>query len=154
MENIFLFIIAIVVIIFIWMLWLRHSITRDFLLAENIKNLLIEKLNKRRDSIPYLLESYKLEREPDDLWRKILAERSAFHEENNLEKEWELEKTMESFFNSAVGMKNLNFLEAKKDILDLGELIGEIKEEFYSKLEKYNQKRKHFPYSIVNEIFY
>ena len=75
-ENLFLIIGAIIIIIFIWLFWLRNSLMRDLIAVTQIQSILKTDFAKRRDIIPYLLESYKAASEPTDLWRKLLDLRS------------------------------------------------------------------------------
>lgn len=148
MENIFLILGALIVIVFIWIFWLRNSLIKDLSSVLQIKSIVTNDFLKRRDTIPYLLESYKSEKEPNDFWRKLLDLRARLDSSEN-----EIQETLQKFFSESEGIKNLNFLEAKKDILDLNKNIEASKKEMNEKIQVYLELRKRFPYSLASAIF-
>ncbi len=147
-ENIFLIIFAITVIIFIWIFWLRNALVKDLSAALQVKSILNKDFEKRRDTIPYLLESFRSSKEPNDLWRKLLDLRAQINPQEN-----EIEQTLQSFFTQSEDIKNLNFLEAKKNISDLNKHIESSKIEMKEKVQVYSILRKRFPYSLASAIF-
>ncbi len=147
-ENLFLIIAAIIIIIFIWLFWLRNSLMRDLIAVTQIQSILKSDFAKRRDIIPYLLESYKAASEPTDLWRKLLDLRSRTDSS-----EIEILETLQGFFASSQSIKNINFHEAKKNISDLNKHIEASNIEIKAKSEIYSALRKRFPYSLASAIF-
>lgn len=152
LANLILVIISVLVIAFMWLMWLRHAVLQKARAAEQKQKVLMGDLAKRRDTVPYLLESYRAEAEPDEEFRKVLEDRKFFHTEESLEKEWEFEKTLIRFLRDKQ-VRNLNFLEAKKDIQDLTTIIEKEKVEMQGAIEAFNAQRKRFPYSLASAIF-
>jgi hypothetical protein len=152
MANLILVIIAIAVIIFTWLIWLRYILLH--LLQESNHHLQVLKtdLLRRRDTVPYLLESYRKAEEPNETWHKILNARKQFNDPQPTEKEWEFEKELLHFLRDT-HIKSLNFLEAKKDIIDLTDLIEKEKLALGAANQTFNEKKKQFPYSIASAIF-
>lgn len=154
MENLFLILIAIVLLGFIWLMWLRQSLLhrlRDMAQGEAI---LRRDLAKRRDMVPYLLEGYKQAQDQDQAWRDLLSARQEFHAEGPsiMEAEWQFEATLQSFLQQA-SLKNLTFLEAKKDIEEITALIHQEKDRFEAARTAFATQAKQFPYSLASAIF-
>ena len=152
LANLILIIISVLTIAFIWLWWLRHAVLQKARNAEQKQFILMRDIQKRRDTVPYLLESFRAEAEPDEAFRKILEERKFFHTEENMEKEWEFEKNLLHFLRDKQ-IRNLNYLEAKKDIQDLSAIIEKEKTELQGAIEAFNAQRKLFPYSLASAIF-
>jgi len=152
-SNIFLIILTVVAILFIWLLWLRNNLILVLRKVEENRQILQHELDRRKDMVPFLLESYRLSDSPSDLWNKVLQERQYFHKETTMEKELEFEKLLQTFINESENIKNLSFMESKKDISDSTKLIENEKTKLHAAQEAYNEKRKSFPYSWVSGIF-
>lgn len=153
LTNLFIIILTVLALAFIWMLWLRNHIALDLRTVQQRFQVLKSDLDKRKDMVPFLLETYKMSKEKNDLWVRLLQERAFFHTGSTLEKEWEYEKTIWSFMREAEGLKTVNFLEAKKDISDMTDVIEKEKHNLEAALAEYNERRKTFPYSLVSGIF-
>lgn len=151
-ANFIAIIIALVILFFIGLLWLRQNLVYKIRNANAHREILIKKLNKRRDTVPYLLESFRQNNEPTEGWYHLLTERAAFHSAHVMDKEWEFERTLLQFLHNNP-IKSVNFLEAKKDIRDLGELIEKEKRVFQEAANVYNEQRKKFPFSLASGIF-
>lgn len=147
-ENIFLILAALIIIIFIWLFWLRNSLMRDLSAVQQIKFILQNDFTKRRDTIPYLLESFKVTQEPTDLWRKLLDLRA-----QTQSSESEILETLQKFFSTSESIKNINFHEARKNISDLNKHIESLQSEMNAKTQVYSELRKRFPYLLASAIF-
>ncbi len=152
MTNIFLLIIAALIIAFIWLIWLRQSLLNTLQVSEQKRQILQLDLNKRRDVVPYLLESFRAAQEPNDAWHKILNQRKEFNQSSTLEKEWEFEQNLAHFMRDT-HIKTQNFLEAKKAIQDLTDLVEKEKLELEAATQTFTEKQKQFPYSMASAIF-
>lgn len=152
MENAVLTIIAILTIAFIWLMWLRYSLVSILERLDQKQTILKHDLAQRRDTVPYLLESIRAEEGPDEGWQKILEDRKVFHSEPDMDKEWEFEKELLHFVRDKK-LKNINFLEAKKDILDLTALIEKEKQEMDGVMAQFKERKMQFPYSLASAIF-
>lgn len=152
MENALLILIGIIAIGFIWLLWLRQVLLYHFRDVNNHLKLLQWDLWKRRDMVPYLLESFRNEESLKVQWQSLLEGRKHFHGITTLDDEWAYEKELLDFIRYAK-VKNLNFLEAKKDIEDLSEIIQNERKEFDAAKEKFFKLRSNFPYFIASGMF-
>lgn len=150
-ENIFLLVIAAVVILFTALLWLRSGLLHELREAKESESILQRDFEKRRDTVPYLLESARTA-ESSDAWRKLAQDRMVFQEAQPFSKELEFEKSIETYLSTA-SERSLNFLEAKKDIEDLSDLIEKQKTERMQAINRFNERRKQFPYSLASAIF-
>jgi len=151
-SDIILILIAVLVLAFIALLWLRHELLNSERNIGHLRGILQKDLNKRRDTVPYLLESMRATLEPTDIWRKIVEQRAIFHASDSLEKEMEFEKEILDFVNT-VDIKDVNVLEAKKDILDLTKLIEKEKNEIDLAVSGFNELKIKFPYTVASAIF-
>jgi hypothetical protein len=153
-SNIVLILIAILIIAFMWLLWMRHTLAQQMSEARHRETILERDLQKRRDTVPYLLESFRLTNEPNEAWHTLMNKRAEFHQPGDwpIAKEWEFESTLLDFLRNNK-IKNLSFLEAKKDIEDLTDLIVEKKGELQEAVDEYNERRNQFPYSMASAIF-
>lgn len=147
-ENIFLSLAGLCFIAFLWLLWLRAAISRNLRSVAELQSLLDKDYWKRRDTIPYLLESYKAEKEPNDLWPKLVEARARFSVD-----EKEIDELLRKFLDESANMKNINFREARKDISDLNAHIEKGRAEIKTSIEAYDARRKTFPYSLASAIF-
>lgn len=102
--------------------------------------------------VPYLLESFRSEDIHKETWQKLLAGRKHFHGITILADEWEYEKNLLQFISNA-NIKNINFLEAKKEIEAVSEIIRKENEEFIVAKNRFNELRLRFPYSFASGIF-
>lgn len=152
MSNVILIIIAVLVLAFIWLIWLRRGLINILRDLQQKQIVLQHDLKKRRDTVPYLLESFRSEQEPNAAWREILEQRKTFHGPSSMQQEWEFEKTLLHFVRDT-NLSNINFLEAKKDVIDLTTLIEREKQEMEQAATRYNERKKQFPYSLASAIF-
>lgn len=152
-ENAILIAIAILAILFTALLWLRQNLLTELHEAQSREAVLLKDFQKRRDTVPYLLESSRTEGgETTDAWRKLAEERAQFMTPQNLQKELEFEKVLHHYL-STVSHRTLNFLDAKKDIEELSKLIEQQKKDRQDALNRFNERRKQFPYSLSAAIF-
>ncbi len=152
LHNSILFLIALLSLFFIWMFWVRHilhTFERSYL---NKRDILLHDFEKRRDKVPYLLESYRKIAQ-SDLWRKIAEERAWFHTNSSWQKELEFEDTIYKFIGESSSLKSLHYLAAKKEILQISEAIENEKKLMKEIADTFNQKIKVFPYSFASAIF-
>lgn len=153
MPNLFLILIALLSLLFIWLLWLRHGLLLKERQVLAMQNLLLLDLQKRRDTVPFLLEGFRQEMAPSSEWQRLVKERAYFHEHEKFEKEWEFERYLLEFIKNCPPIKNLHFLEAKKDILDLSKSVEMVKFKVEKEIESYNFQRKQFPYNLAALCF-
>ena len=151
-ENILLIIIAALAILFTGLLWLRQNLLTELHEAQSREAVLQADFQKRRDTVPYLLESARAAAEPDDTWRKLAADRAEFMVPQNYQKELEFEQILQRYL-SALDFRTLNFLDAKKDIQELSRLIEQQKQDRQAAIDRFNERRKQFPYSLASGIF-
>lgn len=147
-ENIFLSAAGLLFITFIWSLWHRNILARSLSAVREKESLLQKDYWIRRDTIPYLLESYKAEKEPNDIWPKLVEARARFQPDEN-----EIDELLRKFLQESQNVKNINFREAVKDITGLNRHIDLEKTEIRQSVESYNILRKRFPYSLASAIF-
>ncbi len=152
MENAILILIGIVATGFIWLLWLRQNLLHQFRDVSNHMELLRWDLWRRRDMVPYLLESFRSDDMQNETWQRLLGGRKHFHGLTTLADEWEYGSGLLKFLEDA-DIKNLNFLEAKKDIETVTEIIKKEKEELELVRTRFNELRIRFPYSLASGIF-
>lgn len=151
-ENIFLLVLAAAVIFFSVLMWLRQNLLHDLRDAKEKEAILQRDFEKRRDTVPYLLESARAAGEPTDTWRKLVEDRAQFQNPQPYEKELEFERQLNSYLGAA-SFRTVNFLDAKKDIEELSRLIEKQKEERLQSIHRFNERRKQFPYSLASGIF-
>lgn len=144
-ENIIVILAFGLFLFFVWIFWLRHNLLNDFQSASEILSLLNRDLEKRRDTIPYLLESSKMSKAPGDLWNKLVRDRASNADSLN--------ESLQNFINESADVKNLNFLEAKRDVLNLNEHIQKEKFDFSEAAKAFNYRKKTFPFTLVSAIF-
>ena len=152
MENILLIIIAAFAILFMVLLWLRQDLLAELHEAHSREAVLQADFQKRRDTVPYLLESTRAAAEPTDTWRKLAADRAEFMVPQNYQKELEFEQILLRYLESTQ-LRTLDFSEAKKDIEELSRLIETQKQDRQLAMDRFNERRKQFPYSLASGIF-
>lgn len=152
-SNIFLLAIAALLLVFVWLLWLRSRLLHDLKTFNDRLKILQKDFQKRRDTVPFLLEAVRMQKGTDDLWNKLVDERARFHEKADMKMEMEIEKTLQTYLEHLEKIQDLHFLEAKKDVQDLGKIIEQEKTNVAEAAASYNDRRKQFPYSLVSAIF-
>lgn len=151
-ENSILLVIGALSILFIALMWLRQSLLHELHEAQSREAVLQKDFEKRRDTVPYLLEGARQAGEPTDTWRKLAEDRAQFHKPQNYAKELEFEKILHNYLQSA-NFRTVHFLDAKKDIEELSVLIEKQKEDRLAAISRFNERRKQFPYSLASGIF-
>lgn len=155
LENTILILIALIVLLFVALLWLRYSLLHSLSLVKQNEQIIQKDFDKRRDVVPYLLESVRQLAEPTDHWRRLLENRSQFHESSQglaMSKELEFEKNILTYIQNA-SLRSVNFLDAKKDIEELSKIIEKDKVNFRDSVLYFNEKQKTFPYSFAAKLF-
>lgn len=150
LENLILLLLALALLLFIALLWLRQSLLQALREVDQRQTLLQKDFEKRRDTVPYLLES--VPEAPSDSWRKLVEDRAALHSEWSLEKELRFEDTLHRYLKETAD-RSVNFLDAKKDIEELETLIEKEKQELKTAIALFNEQRKQFPYSSTAALF-
>lgn len=151
-QNFILLIIAFVLLALITLLWLRQSLLHILHEVAQQQRLLQKDLDKRRDTLPYLLESARQAESPSDKWRKLVEDRGFFHSQNSLSKEWEFQGTLNAYLHENP-LKSVPFLDAKKDIQELSTLVEQEKNKLTVYIERYNQRRIESPFSLAAALF-
>lgn len=151
-ENIILLVIAGLSILFIALMWLRQSLLHELHEAQSREAVLQRDFEKRRDTVPYLLEGARQAGEPTDTWRKLAEDRAQFHKPQNYAKELEFEKILHNYLQSA-NFRTVHFLDAKKDIEELSKLIEKQKEGRIAAINRFNERCEQFPYSLAKMVF-
>ncbi len=152
LPNLLFLLLTLLVLYFIGMLWLRHSLFNQLREVEQHRLLMLKDMAKRRDTVPVLLEGWRDGQEPTDAWRQLVEKRALFHGPSSLEQELEFEHFLNAFL-AQHSCKNVNFLDAKKDIQEHTRLIEQEKGALRASTEAYNAHRKQFPYSLASAIF-
>ena len=131
MENIFLILIAIVAILFVWLIWARQRLTHHLRSFQRRERLLRRDFGKRRDMVPYLLESFRSKHEITPQWVDLLERRKAFHVSGTIamNKELEFENILLAFIQS-YDIPDVNYLEAEKNITEMTDIIQASKVEW------------------------
>lgn len=152
MENLILVVIGFIVIDFVWLIWIRQSLFHLMQKAEQKRQILMEDMSRLRDMVPYLLESLRAEEQTHEDWHKLLEGRKFFHKDDELKQGIEYERELLHFLQKT-HTKNVHFMEAKKDILDLSGIIEREKAELEGAMQIFNERRNKFPYNKVSAIF-
>jgi len=151
-ENIFLLILALAILAFIGLLWLRHNLVTELHEARAREAVLNVDFQKRRDTVPYLLESIREGGESTDAWRHLVKARAVFEKSATLQQELEFEKILHTYLSSTT-LRTQNFLEAKKDLEDLSVLIEQQKRDRQEAISRFNERCEQVPYSLARMIF-
>ncbi|MFT7183985.1 MAG: hypothetical protein ACI9QC_000311 [Oceanicoccus sp.] len=154
MENIFLILIAVVVLGFVWLMWARQHLLSHMHSFQRREVLLRRDFQKRRDIVPYLLDSFRAKHEVNPQWSELLEKRKAFHKVGEIpfKEELEFEEVLLNFVH-AYDISDVNYLEAENDILKITEIIKESKLEWKKEENSYNAIKKRFPYSVASVMF-
>jgi hypothetical protein len=152
LPNLILVAIALFILVFIGLMWLRQALLYSLANMERRRQTLQKDLKKRRDQVPLLLEAFKLEAEPNEAWQNFLQARTELHGVSDLHKEWVFEGKMLNFIHLHK-LTGVTFLEAKKDIDDSTGRIEAEKSDWEKSVESYEALRKSFPYKIASGIF-
>lgn len=152
LGNLILLLLALTLLLFIALLWLRHSLLQLLREVDHHQMLLQKDFEKRRDTVPYLLESARQAEAPSDSWRKLVEDRAALHSEWSLEKELHFEDTLYRYLKETADY-SLKFLDAKKEIEELEAIIEKEKQELKNTIALFNEQRKQFPYSSATALF-
>jgi hypothetical protein len=154
MENIFLILIAVAAVLFVWLIWARQRLTHHLRSFQRRETLLFRDLRKRRDMVPYLLESFRSKHEVTPQWMDLMERRKAFHASGHIpmKHEMEFEDTLLAFV-QAYDIADVNYLDAEKNIKNMTGIIENSKHDWQTEHESFNRLRKSFPYSIASAIF-
>lgn len=152
MENLLLILLGLLVLSFTWALWLRYQLMQRLNAWQNKQFELSSLLQKRRDTLPYLLEMYRQEKTPQANWQQLADERAKFHDPQPMTQEWELERHMLEFI-KAEHVSTPNYLEAEKDILDLSKEINDKKEGVEVSHQAFMTLKAKAPYGVVAKVF-
>ncbi len=111
---------------------------------------------KRRDMVPLLLESARME---DQRWTALKNKReellsNMIKKDKRLELEKQFGNAISAFIAVAEGNRNSVFQEAKKNLLkDIHEEINPAMRKYLDYSEEFNDKLRKFPYIIAAKIF-
>lgn len=152
MPKLILLLIGLLILAFIWLMWARVRLMHERTGIAQQKNILLKDFDKRRDMLPLLLEGFRTAKEATPEWSALLTARAQFRDEPHFEKEADFEAQIVQFM-SQNAVRDIHFLEAKKDILELGKLIQKEREILNHKEELYLALRSQFPYSVAAKIF-
>lgn len=152
LANFILLAIALLVLYFVGLLWLRHNLLDDLHELQRREGVLMKDFEKSRDQVPLLLESLRTQQDTSDTWRKIVADRANFHTQTSLVAEENFQKELMDFLSQS-SIRSVDFLEAKKSIEEVTALIAAQKKEIESASKAFNEKRRQFPYTLAAGIF-
>ncbi|QQR54665.1 hypothetical protein IPG41_05755 [Candidatus Peregrinibacteria bacterium] len=152
MPNFILFFAGLFVLAFIALLWLRQTLMHHLDQLKHHQDILKKDLEKVRDLTPFLLEGAREGEGVTDAWNFLVQKRAAFLNPSSLAQDFEFEKDVQHFIANST-LKNVMYLEAKKDLTELFKLIQEQKEKMSVLIQKFNHIRKQFPYSLASGIF-
>lgn len=136
---------AFLLLLFLWLLWMRSTLNEVLRLVQQGRGVLEKDLQMRRDTVPFLLESFRGEPLYESVWHQLLDLRKKGSEA-------EFEAVLLPFLEKAQ-IKSLNFLEAKKDILDLTRLIHSEEQSTRRQIGSYMALKKSFPFSMAAVLF-
>lgn len=134
------------------MLWLRQNLMNDLEALHQNELILKKDLERRRDLVPFLLEGAREGRELSDSWLLIARKRAAFTQPQPFAAEVEFERFLQDYLAQNTA-KTVMYLEAKKDIQEMSDLVEAQKEKLKTLAQDFNDKRKQFPYSLTSAIF-
>lgn len=153
-SNAILVIIGIVILVFIALMWLRFNLMQDLREVRQQEMLLREDLHRRRDMIPYMLEMFRRNAEPNQAWRDLLTARSSFHVpgDTDWEAEWSFEKQLLHFIDET-DFKDVDYLESEKQITKLTETIQKEHNNWENAVDRFEKRSSEFPYSLAAKVF-
>jgi len=154
MQNLFLILIAIVAVLFIWLMWARQSLIHHLRSFQRRDELLRRDFAKRRDMVPYLLESFRTRHEWTPQCLDLLERRKAFHlsGKSSMKAEAEFEEVLNAFI-LAYDIRDVNYLDAEKSITAISEIVERAKQEWKAEHDAFLNLKKRFPYSTASAIF-
>lgn len=152
LSNLVLVLIAVLVLGFIALLWLRQGLARELTFINELKDLLKKDLERRRNVVPMLLAGYQKEHGKNEAWTALLHARAELNNGASWSEEWDFEERLHRFIMNHKSTE-LAFLEARNDIQDLRELIEAEKRDLAKAKERLSARRKQFPYSLASAIF-
>jgi hypothetical protein len=152
MSKLILLLIGLLILAFIWLMWARVRLMHERAGIAQQKNILLKDFDKRRDMLPLLLEGFRIAKEATPEWSALLTARAEFRDVSQFEKETAFEAQLLQFMTQNP-VRDIHFLEAKKDILELGKLIQKERELLQHKEELYLALARQFPYSVAAKIF-
>ncbi len=152
MHNIVLLLIALVSIIFLWLIWARVHILHEYQKIEKQKDLILCDCDKRRDFVPLLLEGFKFAQQANQGWHELVQARAEFRSSDNFEKEKEFASILLNF-NKNNDTKEIHFLEAKKEITHITKIIDKEFAILQDMQNNYMDLISKLPYSFVAKLF-
>ncbi len=154
MENFLLLLIAILLLLFIWLMWARQILISHLRSFQRRDELLRRDYQKRRDMVPYLLESFRSNAEVGTKWHELLEARKRFHTEEalSLKEEESFEEKLNTFIQEN-DIYDINYLEAEKNILKMNETIDLARKEWKAEYDYFLSLKNSFPYSLASVIF-
>jgi len=154
MENLFLLLIAIVSIAFVWLIWARQKLTHHHRSFQRRETLLRRDLQKRRDMVPLLLESFRMKHEITPQWTDLMDRRKSFHKpgQASMHEEEEFEQALLAFVES-YDVTDVTYLETEKHIKNLTQIIERAKKEWSVEHNRFLSVKRKAPFSLVAKIF-
>lgn len=152
LPNLIIFLAGLFTLYFIAMLWLRQNLVSELGALHQNELILRTDLEKRRNLVPFLLEGVRESAPITDAWQMLARERSTFVQMKSLNEEFEFAQHLQTFLDQTP-CKTVTFLEAKKDIVEVGTLVEDQKIKLRNLALDFNAKRKQFPYSLASAIF-
>jgi hypothetical protein len=144
LGNLVLVIIGFFILGLAWLAVLRTHLLRELRQIEAVQEQIEADQRRRQDIVPYLLESFRNAEDKESIWQQILKARR----QNPKELEDLLVALFEQFHS-----KNVSFLEAKKEIMDLSLFIHRQKADERELIDAFNVLIKQFPYSLASAMF-
>ncbi len=163
LKNILIVVSAVVFIVLLWtIIGFRYLKGLKKQIAEQWEKV-DEKLRKRQDLIPNLIETLRMYDQNQEVLIKNLIEqrmraaKEYFAGPKKIEYEYDVSKSIGEIFGLAVGNKNFgsdtNFLELKKEIEDLMTGIEEESKKHNEIVRKYNQQKDSWILAILAKVF-
>ncbi len=160
MTNTIIVIVAIATLIVLGLITVLNILTQEKRKLDITWSKLDKALIKRRDTVPYLLESARIS---DPRWKSLKDARAALLSNQiparqRIELEEKLGNAIEALIAIAKTDESVRtdtgFLESKKDLRkDIPTEINPLIAKWTADAEKYNDKLELFPYSIAAKIF-
>ncbi len=161
MNEFFIIFAGILILFLIGVAWIWNHLMRQVRELAAMQEELVTVFDHRRDSIPYLIESYRaIESSPSKTVQSIIGQRantSAIREFKELwEKEKALEAMLEKLFNEArdsAGLqKDIGWLEAENEVREDTEAITEHAGHYETLRTYIDQKTQKFPYAVFKNF--
>lgn len=148
---------GVVVLLLVGLAWVADHVRRQIKQLREIEKAVSTQLEYRRDTLPYLIESYRTVVEhPSDRIQAIIAKRAEAREAREFLNQWEKEEELEALLNGLFEetqenqalASDIGWLEARTEIQKAWSEINE-KEEHYTSLQHHlQQKLKKFPFIL------